>query len=254
MKSRKNGCLIAIVITVAACAALVVILIVVAAVLFPVLARARETARKTVCFNNERQLGMAFVGYSRDYDDRFPPVDGSSSWAGKLTPYLRGTAAFRCPDDKTAPNNSSVAISYGYNRNIKGLALSRMKSPARTVEGFEVNGVLSDLTTPSTGPATTGVNEINSATGNGVADLLNGGGNSIPGASYETGQMNGAANNGPPTGPHLDGANTLFVDGHVDWLKGSAISPGDSSANSSAPQAAPTSELRAPVVATFSPN
>jgi prepilin-type N-terminal cleavage/methylation domain-containing protein/prepilin-type processing-associated H-X9-DG protein len=43
-----------------------------AAMLFPVFARARESARKTQCLSNVKNIAMAFQMYLSDYD-RFPP-------------------------------------------------------------------------------------------------------------------------------------------------------------------------------------
>ncbi|NEL90744.1 DUF1559 domain-containing protein, partial [Escherichia coli] len=41
---------------------------VLAALLFPVLARARENARRASCHSNLRQIGAAWLQYARDYD------------------------------------------------------------------------------------------------------------------------------------------------------------------------------------------
>ena len=43
-----------------------------AALLFPVLAQARESARQSVCSQNLRQIGQAFWLYLQDYDERMP--------------------------------------------------------------------------------------------------------------------------------------------------------------------------------------
>ncbi len=44
-----------------------------AAMLLPALARAREQARKSVCMNNLKQLTLAFLMYTNDYNEYFPP-------------------------------------------------------------------------------------------------------------------------------------------------------------------------------------
>jgi len=43
-----------------------------AALLFPVFARVRESARTTSCSSNLRQLGLAFTQYTQDYGGRYP--------------------------------------------------------------------------------------------------------------------------------------------------------------------------------------
>ena len=51
----------------------IAIIAILAAILFPVFARAREQARKTVCVSNIKQLGTAWMMYVQDYDEKFPP-------------------------------------------------------------------------------------------------------------------------------------------------------------------------------------
>src|SRR5688500_3892237 len=43
-----------------------------AGILFPVFATARSKAHQTGCLSNQRQLGMALLQYSQDYDETFP--------------------------------------------------------------------------------------------------------------------------------------------------------------------------------------
>jgi len=50
----------------------IAIIAILAAILFPVFARAREAARRTVCLNNMRQLALAFIMYAGDNDESFP--------------------------------------------------------------------------------------------------------------------------------------------------------------------------------------
>ena len=51
----------------------IAIIAILAAILFPVFAQAREKARQTVCMSNLRQIGMASVMYSQDYDELVVP-------------------------------------------------------------------------------------------------------------------------------------------------------------------------------------
>ena len=50
----------------------IAIIAILAAILFPVFARARAQARKATCASNLKQLGLAFLMYSQDYDETFP--------------------------------------------------------------------------------------------------------------------------------------------------------------------------------------
>jgi prepilin-type N-terminal cleavage/methylation domain-containing protein/prepilin-type processing-associated H-X9-DG protein len=47
----------------------IAIIAILAAILFPVFARAREKARQASCESNLKQLGLAFMMYSQDYDE-----------------------------------------------------------------------------------------------------------------------------------------------------------------------------------------
>ena len=64
------------------------ILAILAAILFPVFARAKEAAKKSVCLSNMRQIGAAFSLYLSDYDERMPDRrDLKSSLPGGYKPW-----------------------------------------------------------------------------------------------------------------------------------------------------------------------
>jgi prepilin-type N-terminal cleavage/methylation domain-containing protein len=53
----------------------IAIIAILAAILFPVFARARESARKTQCLSNMKQLGNSdYDAYTNDYDEYFPEL------------------------------------------------------------------------------------------------------------------------------------------------------------------------------------
>ena len=52
-----------------------------AAITLPVMFSARESARRSVCINNLRQIGMAITMYAADHGGLTPPQPGSPSWA-----------------------------------------------------------------------------------------------------------------------------------------------------------------------------
>lgn len=81
-----------------------------AAILFPVLASAREAARAGTCRSNLHQIGIALALYSRDYDSGLPPTD--NGWVPLITPYLNELLVLRCPSsslnvDVGAPPNTT---------------------------------------------------------------------------------------------------------------------------------------------------
>jgi len=93
------------------------IIVLLIALLFPVIARARENARRVGCASNLRQLALAFIMYANDNRQRYPapatsgaafrPEDWIHWQSGRdlresaLARYLNGAHpdVFRCPSD-----------------------------------------------------------------------------------------------------------------------------------------------------------
>ncbi len=110
----------------------IAIIAILAAILFPVFAQARESARRAMCLSNCKQLGMAMMLYLQDADEVTPTVykhatnGAMTDVTALLQPYLKNTQVLFCPD-RNAENcgasdgnaNSSVSdkpcIGYGYN-------------------------------------------------------------------------------------------------------------------------------------------
>lgn len=117
----------------------IAIIAILAAILFPVFARAREQARKTSCLSNMKQLGLAALMYTQDYDETWPcmhteaarlvPNDiysevynghvGPStadevvyvrnhSYMAQFMPYVKSAGLFACSSDPGVDTNVSV--------------------------------------------------------------------------------------------------------------------------------------------------
>ena len=128
----------------------IAIIAILAAILFPVFAKAREKARQTSCLSNCKQLGMSFMMYVQDYDERYnywntDLGDASASaqpWWVVIQPYTKNAQIYVCPSVTSwGPfvgyhNSASVPFfpGYGMNPNIQyvagGLALSAIRAPA----------------------------------------------------------------------------------------------------------------------------
>ena len=145
----------------------IAIIAILAAILFPVFQKVRENARRSACLSNEKQLGLAFIQYSQDADEKNPGGAGvagtdtgtglvvgtGSGWAGQIYPFVKSTGVFVCPDDS---GGISPVVSYGYNSNNTilngapyatsppsvptGASLSQYAAPAKTVLLYEVTG------------------------------------------------------------------------------------------------------------------
>lgn len=66
----------------------IAIIAILAAILFPVFAQARESARQTTCLSNLKQIATANRMYVQDYDERSVPVGGTIEQAWPATTRL----------------------------------------------------------------------------------------------------------------------------------------------------------------------
>lgn len=78
----------------------IAIIAILAAILFPVFAKARSSAKTTTCLSNLKQMGIAFTNYATDYDEKLPPgwwvylVRGETTgWENNVINYLGGVKA-----------------------------------------------------------------------------------------------------------------------------------------------------------------
>ena len=69
----------------------IAIIAILAAILFPVFAQAREKARSASCLSNSKQVGLAMLMYSQDYDELLPLAFGYYQGLGWLWNYLGNT-------------------------------------------------------------------------------------------------------------------------------------------------------------------
>lgn len=260
----------------------IAIIAILAAILFPVFARARENARRSSCQSNLKQLGLGWMQYCQDFDEHPPngvlnagwgTTHVGFGWGGQIFPYVKSTGVYRCPSDSTSFNGAGIAtviVSYGYNMNsgysttaTPQASLANYNATAKTVLMFETANTYGPVDTPGGEPPAPGVHWNLSGAGYGGAQgtqLWAGDGGASTGY-YATGLLGGLGGT-PATNPgqlinsmsnssfqyqdgrHLEGSNYLLADGHVKWLKGDAVSPGQSlpGASSTAAQTSSTSE------------
>lgn len=82
----------------------IAIISILAAILFPVFARTRESARMSVCVSNLKQLGLAAHMYAQDYDELLPcdyyACNSSTTHQRLVTqilPYIKNMDILYCP-------------------------------------------------------------------------------------------------------------------------------------------------------------
>jgi prepilin-type N-terminal cleavage/methylation domain-containing protein/prepilin-type processing-associated H-X9-DG protein len=215
----------------------IAIIAILAAILFPVFAQAREKARQSSCQSNMKQLGLAFMGYIQDYDEKFPPVAGgpitgdtNSYWCpsietGNVSPanpqipglidsYIKNRGIFRCPS--TA---GSTVMSYMYNDLAATKSQAAFAGVADTVLTCEMQAqagtVDNDGVAVPAGHAAAG--SFGSSTG-AVFGTFNAAVTGAPGSmTANAGAKVNVAKDGIMR--HSDGSNYLLGDGHVKWFK-----------------------------------
>src|SRR5437868_4159088 len=75
----------------------IAIIAILAAILFPVFAQAREKARAITCVSNLKQIALATLMYSQDYDEKYfsgwgsggGPEPGVIVWRVAILPYVK---------------------------------------------------------------------------------------------------------------------------------------------------------------------
>lgn len=238
----------------------IAIIAILAAILFPVFAQARESARQTSCLSNTKQVGLGILQYVQDYDEHFPlwaydtppPANGTpdqpwgvwknvrTGWEKQVQPYVKNIQIFHCPStgdgqNRSAGDNSDSptgATNYALNGHLSkrdgnaGNGLATVRFPAVTILLAENHRVgASGETTSELGWMEWGYN-------GGHASELNGDNNADTGwdsNTYGT-EVDKLCHTGNGTSwgataalrKHKGGANYNFVDGHSKWYNGNA--------------------------------
>ena len=95
----------------------IAIIAILAAILFPVFAQARASARAISCVSNTKQFSLATLMYAQDYDEKIPRLDNNGWWnqpnwgdvgtdpntpnalyAGVVQPYVKNLGIQYCPE------------------------------------------------------------------------------------------------------------------------------------------------------------
>lgn len=173
-----------------------------AAVLFPVGSRSRPgSAHRASCQSNLKQIGLAFLQYTQDYDERFMPIAPSSArpygWAEAIQPYCKSLQLLQCPSEATREVGTDATQS--------GFTDYWMNARLRRAE-------LKDFTAPT-------------------QTLLCGDGNH--GAEHTSARYSLNAlprtwlkDQSSPANRHVGTMNILFADGHVKSIRASGITTG----------------------------
>jgi len=234
----------------------IAIIAILAAILFPVFAQARESARTISCLSNEKEVALSILMYVQDYDERYPmwaycnnatnsdPVadtgnplygqtdpDGGgykyayTGWDKLVAPYVKNRGVFHCPDefgpgpayDDTGSDNSGPTGTLNYAIN------GRLSG--HSWASWQTESKLANIQWPATAillseddtcSSTAGVRADNNNDGSGEW-----GWSGDQKACLVIQQYTNAIP-GPCT-MHKGGANYAFTDGHAKWYSGGSM-------------------------------
>jgi prepilin-type N-terminal cleavage/methylation domain-containing protein/prepilin-type processing-associated H-X9-DG protein len=215
----------------------IAIIAILASILFPVFARARENARRTSCLSNLKQMGLAAMQYTQDYDETYPfslrtlptgttaadmPdgliwIDGYITWQQMLFPYHKSVQVFWCPSSSVV-NNTSTGVpvpsngQYGANMQISPWSTAGSPKKLASVNSVATTYLYMDGgTTYLDYPMSLG-NTYN-------VDYIPGIGKIGGTCAMTVAQHKNDCDNGR----HFNGVNMAFADGHAKWLKSDVV-------------------------------
>jgi prepilin-type N-terminal cleavage/methylation domain-containing protein/prepilin-type processing-associated H-X9-DG protein len=209
----------------------IAIIAILAAILFPVFARARENARKASCQSNLKQIGLGFMQYSQDYDEKTVPMRNGFtltspgfSWSILIQPYVKSAQLLVCPSNNSNNLVSSsyqtapVLLSYTYNWAVGG-------ATAGATSGA-TDRSLASIALPAQTPMLSdafGIDNANyclafiipSSDGKALGRRCS---NVAANSTGSAGGLTDDARGLPYASVHMEGSNYAFADGHVKWM------------------------------------
>jgi len=215
----------------------IAIIAILAAILFPVFAQARASARKAACQSNLKQIGLAVTMYADDYDGALIPQGIPVGkvflpWMTIAQPYVKSKQVFICPEapelSKFTQDDANVESGYGMNRvhwNGDGVAGGKPPDPP-TMDYTSAGG--------KRGVATLAAVELPAGTifatdhegqeviwthdsdAHGFIRALQPDGKPYPTNTANTNKRPGIFKSATR---HSGGCNYVFIDGHVKWYR-----------------------------------
>lgn len=197
----------------------IAIIAILSSMLLPALQKAREMGRQTVCSNNLKQLGAAFMLYIQDWDGFFPPCISETGdiivWPQYLASYIKPGLSTPCTLGEWQDNFCIFETTWVIKKN------TIFRCPSHRIEG---NGYwwgsygYHSFASASEGtfPYYLGLQKISRVKFPSKCFLLtdwdNASIDSIPRLQWDVPETQRQADQ-----RHRGGLNVLFVDGHVEW-------------------------------------
>lgn len=98
--------------------------------------RSTEGLFRVMCASKLKQLALAHLMYSEDYDEMAIPA---TKWQAALMPYLKNEEIFRCP--KAVDDSGASAFGYAFNAGLSMKRLSSKDKSEQTICFFETNSL-----------------------------------------------------------------------------------------------------------------
>jgi len=221
----------------------IAIIAILMAILMPALRRAKEHTRRIVCSNNLKQIGISLHLYGSEYDGKLP-LNGAGYWlwdiAYSTTDYIIATGGdkqtFYCPSDPL--KTPDMAILWQFSQNLAlGTRTNSVPEPKTNRENYyrvtsyfwmmdTVNGrsYQPEGTPKKTWVKTldckqpTSTELVTDATLSTGPDPETASFTEVHGGSWDRWQLPDRTNH-LTSGDKPDGANILFVDGHLEWRR-----------------------------------
>lgn len=130
----------------------IAIIAILAAILFPVFAQARESARAISCLSDMKQIGLALQMYAQDNDGTYSNIyqgwgpngiQGTNEgwlWKNSIQPYTKNKGIMTCPSNPVGgpdgPGTLPPTDSNNWNNNAKGYA---MEPDLKMSQGYAFN-------------------------------------------------------------------------------------------------------------------
>ena len=154
----------------------IAIIAILASILFPAFAQAREKARSVSCLSNMKQMGLALIQYTGDYDEATPNgIGGTPSgnlypgagWAQQVYTYVKNRQVYSCNDDPGG-------IAFGLNSNSAGTTNAAFAAPSNTVWVFEAADLETAMPDPFNSICTSQPVNCSSPSGDGTTTARSG--------------------------------------------------------------------------------